>query len=127
MTFDDFCMRSRSATPHRNQTRRRSGESMFPTKESLAQSKILHKLAAELRGKFLNGSAWIETLLGDILATYFCRDSERRGLFFSEVANDMRLSSKATLLDKILQREFPQLLKAYPRLKKRLDSLRGFR
>src|SRR2546430_5698564 len=45
MTFDDFCMRSRSATPHRNQTRRRSGESMFPTKESLAQSKILHKLA----------------------------------------------------------------------------------
>jgi hypothetical protein len=100
---------------------------MPPSKEHLAQSHALHEFAAELRGKFLNGSAWIETLLGDILATYFCRDSERRGLFFSEVANDMRLSSKATLLDKILQREFPQLLKAYPRLKKRLDSLRGFR
>ena len=126
MTFDDFCMRSRSATPHRNQTRRRSGESMFPTKESLAQSKILHKLAAELRGKFLNKSAWIETLLGDILASYFCSDVNRRVLF-SEVANDMRSSTKAALLEKILQHSFPQLREAHPRLKKRLDSLRTFR
>src|SRR5438552_9230084 len=98
MTFDDFCMRSRSATPHRNQTRRRSGESMFPTKESLAQSKTLHKLAAELRGKFLNKSAWIETLLGDILSSYFCSDVNSRVLF-CELENDMRLSSKAELLD----------------------------
>src|SRR6266700_574119 len=100
-------MRLRSATPHRNQTRRRSGESMFPTKENLAQSKILHKFAAELRGKFLNKNAWIETLLGDILASYFCSDVNRRVLFFSEVANDMRSSTKAALLDKILQHSFP--------------------
>jgi hypothetical protein len=85
---------------------------MPPSKEHLAHPQALHEFAAELRGKFLNGSAWIETLLGDILATYFCGDSERRGLFFSEVANDMRLSSKATLLDKILEREFPQLRKS---------------
>jgi hypothetical protein len=100
---------------------------MPPSKEHLAHSHALHEFAAELRGKFLNGSAWIETLIGDILAAYFCGDSERRGLFFSEVANDMRLSSKATLLDKILEREFPQLRKTYPRLKQRLDSLRAFR
>ncbi len=42
---------------------------MPPSKEHLAQSHALHEFAAELRGKFLNGSAWIETLLGDILAT----------------------------------------------------------
>ena len=100
---------------------------MPPSKEHLAHSQALHEFAAELRGKFLNGSAWIETLLGDILATYFCGDSERRALFFSEVANDMRFSSKAALLDKILEREFPQLRKAYPRLKQRLDSVRRFR
>jgi len=100
---------------------------MASSKEHLVHSKVLHEFAAELRGKFLNGSAWIDTLLGDILAAYFCADPNRRGLFFSEVANDMRLSTKATLLDKILQHDFPHLLAAHPRLKKRLDSLRAFR
>jgi len=100
---------------------------MSPTKKHLTHSKILHEFAAELRGKFLNKSAWIETLLGDILATYFCSDVNRRGLFFSEVANDMRLSAKAALPDKILQHNFPQLRETHPRLKKRLDSLRTFR
>src|SRR5882724_11192124 len=100
---------------------------MFPTKEHLDHSHALHEFASEVRGKFLNASAWIETLVADILASYFCPDAKRRGLFFSDVANDMRLSTKAVLLDKVLQHEFPQLRSAYPRLSKRLDALRIFR
>ena len=100
---------------------------MFLTKEHSEHSHRLHEFAAEIRGKFLNSTAWIETLLNDILAGYFCPNDKRRGLFFSEVVNDMRLSAKTAVLDKILQREFPDILTAYPRLRKRLDCLRKFR
>jgi hypothetical protein len=67
---------------------------VFPTREDLEHSHRLHEFAAEIRGKFLNSTAWIETLLNDILAGYFCPDDKRQGLFFSEVVNDMRLNSK---------------------------------
>jgi hypothetical protein len=66
-------------------------------------------------------------LLNDILAGYFCPNDKLPGLFFSEVVNDMRLSAKMAVLDKILQRDFPDFLTAYPRLRKRLDTLRIFR
>jgi hypothetical protein len=60
---------------------------VFPTKEHLEDSHRLHEFAAEIRDKFLNSTAWVETLLSDILAGYFCPNDKCRGLFFSEVVN----------------------------------------
>jgi hypothetical protein len=100
---------------------------MFPTKDHLEQSHALHAFASEIRGKFLNIGSWIETLLADIIAEYFCRDAKRRRLFFSEVATEMRLSAKAALLDKILEHHFHEIHSGHPGLKKRLDAFRQFR
>ena len=87
----------------------------------------LRAFACNLRGQFLEGTAWLEVLLTDILAQYFCSDRRRRMFFFSEVANSMSFRSKAGLLDKIISYEFPEFHGAYPKLKKRLDEFRQFR
>jgi len=99
----------------------------FPTTDQLDQSHRLHEFAAELRGKFLNGVAWIDIVLAEILAQYFCQNEKRQALFFSEIANDLRFAAKSAVLEKILQREYPKVLASYPRLRQRLDKLRMFR
>ncbi len=87
----------------------------------------LHVFASHLRGQFLNGTAWVEVLLTDVIANYFCPDKRRRMFFFSEVGNGMRFSAKTALLEKILKFAFPALHKAHPDLRKKLDSLGEFR
>ena len=87
----------------------------------------LHVFASHLRGEFLTGTAWLEVLLTDVIANYFCADKKRRMFFFSEVANRMRFSAKTALLEKILRFEFPALYKRHPDLCKKLDSIGEFR
>jgi hypothetical protein len=87
----------------------------------------LHIFASHLRGQFLNGTAWLEVLLADVIANYFCPDRRRRMFFFSEVANGMRFSGKTALLEKILKFDFPEVHKAHPDLRKKLDSIGEFR
>src|SRR5437870_2868143 len=87
----------------------------------------LHAFAANLRGKFLNGTAWLEVLLTDVIANYFCDDKDRRVFFFSEVANRMRFAAKTALLEKILRFKFPEFHQAHPKLREKLDSLGEFR
>ena len=91
------------------------------------KSHQLHKLANEIRGKFLTGATWIEILLSDILATYFCTSEQRRLLFFSVVAVEMSLYRKTELLVKLLRFEYPEMLMKYPRLESQLQVFRSFR
>ena len=71
--------------------------------------------------------AWIETLLSDIIARYFCVDEHGRSLFFSDIALEMNLRRKTELLITLLNRDFPTILTAHPRLKDQLEALRSFR
>jgi hypothetical protein len=95
--------------------------------EELSSSHRLHDFANEVRGKFLTGAAWIEMLLSDIIATYFCTNEQRRPLFFSEIAVELSLYRKTELLIKLLKQEFPTIVTSHPRLKTQLDGLRTFR
>lgn len=97
------------------------------TADDLRYVQRVHEFASRLRGEFLTGSSWIEVILTAILAQYFCPDIKRRMLFFSEVANGMRLTSKIALLEKVILRDFPEFAKAHPRLTKRLEKFRDFR
>jgi hypothetical protein len=98
-----------------------------PSPVDAARAHELHQLACRIRGEFLNGTAWMDVLLTDILSHYFCADKQRRMFFFTEVAAVMSFRSKTSLLEKILKQEFPELVTKYPRLRDRLDSLREFR
>jgi len=100
---------------------------MAITESQQEQSKRLHALAVELRGNFLGGTTWVEPLLSDIIAGYFCGSSPRRSLFFSEVAHRMPFERKSRLICLFLKHEFPNLHANYPNLERQLDELRGFR
>lgn len=95
--------------------------------EDLEYSHELHEFAANMRGQFLQGSTWIEMLISDILALYFCPQLNRRSLFFSEIAYGMRFISKVELLQKVISRDFPNFEESYPGLVDRLDTFRVFR
>ena len=97
------------------------------TPEERDKSQKLHQFAAQLRGKFLNGAAWIDMLLCEIITSYFCTSQNRRKLFFSEVGVDINLYRKTELLLKILKHEFPAILVAYPSLQEQLNAFRKFR
>lgn len=100
---------------------------MTPNQKQLDQSHRLHEFANTLRGKFLGATTWIEPLLADILAGYFCCDTRRRSLFFTEIAQRMPFERKTRLLFTILEQEFPPLVAAHPNLKAQLEELREFR
>jgi len=87
----------------------------------------MNQLACRLRGEFLNGTAWLDVLLTDILSHYFCSEKHRRLLFFTEVAGPTTFRAKTLLLEKILRHEFPDILSQHPKLRERLDALREFR
>ena len=87
----------------------------------------MHEVARRMRGAFIEGSAWIEVLLTDIISHYFVSEKHRRLLFFSDVADAMSLYQKTTLLRKIFEHEFPELLVEYPKLSQRLSKFREFR
>ena len=97
------------------------------TAQERNRSKKLHAFAEELRGKFLTGAAWIETLLSDVIANYFCADEQRRSLFFSDIALEISLRRKTELLMTLLKKDFPTMLTKHPRLKHQLEALRLFR
>jgi len=80
------------------------------TPGEFGRSHQLHEFANEIRGKFLTNATWIEILLSDILASYFCTSEKRRALFFSEVIVEMRLYQKTELLMKLLRSEYPEML-----------------
>ena len=98
-----------------------------PTPDEQAQASQLHKFAAELRGKFLNGTTWIEPLLSEIITSYFCKRKRRNRLFFFEIAGEMTLERKGQLLVKVLKHEFPAMLRNYPLIEQQLGHLRSFR
>jgi hypothetical protein len=91
------------------------------------RAKELHAFADEVRGKFLTGTAWVETLLSDVLARYFCMSERRRLLFFSDVASKMDLRHKSELLMTLLRQDFPGLIAEHPQLERLLKSVRSFR
>lgn len=72
---------------------------------------------------------WVDHLLSDMLAHYFCEEKEKRALLFSEVITgvDFRFSTRISLLFSILEIRHPELSKKYGVLQDRLDKLRRFR
>ena len=87
------------------------------------------ELAARLRGYFISRTVWLDMLVSDIIASYFCQRERRRDLFFSEIVNggDITFSKKIDLLIAILRFDFPDLLKQSPKLKDDLDNIRRLR
>lgn len=85
------------------------------------------KIAEQMRGAFINETAWIEVLLTDIISHYFCAEKHRRMLFFTDVADSMSFHHKTALLRKLLEHESSDLLTQNPKLPDRLDKFRDFR
>ncbi len=88
-----------------------------------------HEAAREIRGRYVNSVAVLETEMARFITGYFCVDDYRRDLFFSEVATGqaMMLNAKIKLLTKILKRDYQGYLENHPDLLKQFDSVRDYR
>ncbi len=88
-----------------------------------------YNLVRDMRGSFLEQSIWIDHILSELLAEYFCDNDKIRPLFFSEVIGgaDFRFSSRITLLGSIMKAYHPQLAPKQKSLCDRLDKVRRFR
>src|SRR5215813_5579564 len=90
----------------------------------------LHELDKQLRGPYLVQAIWIEELIDDIISQHFCpEDQGRRSLLIGLILNhrDMTFSGKIDILEKIVKRSYPGLLKDHPGLVDRLTKVRRFR
>jgi hypothetical protein len=96
-------------------------------KERVAEK--YHEFARELRGRYLNSAAVLDTQLAEILTEYFCKDDYRRDLFFSEIATGQQLGFrvKIELLTKILKIDCKGYLNIHPELLKTLNRIKDYR
>ena len=99
----------------------------YDKKVSTAQK--YHGLAREIRGRYLNSVAVLDTYLAEIITDYFCKKGQRKDLFFSEIATGQHLSlrNKKDILWKIMNIELKPYLKDYKDLNKKIDSILIFR
>jgi len=78
-------------------------------KQKIVAAEKLHKKARYLRGCFLNSVAVIERDIATILTEYFCTiDEEKRGLFFTKVAEKLSLQKKKEILVEIVKADYPR-------------------
>jgi len=96
-------------------------------KERVAEK--YHEFARELRGRYLNCAAVLDTQLAEILTEYFCKDDYRRDLFFSEIATGQQFSFrvKIELLTKILKNDCKEYINIHPELLKTLSRIKDYR
>ena len=88
-----------------------------------------YALAEKIRGAFIEQTIWIDHLLSDMLAVFFCADQSKRALLFSEVltGQDFRFSTRISLLEAVLEKLRPDLAKPAESLIKKLDKIRRLR
>lgn len=89
----------------------------------------LNEKASEFRGKIINHAIYIEMILSDTLAYYFCNDEEKKNLCFSIVFNNIELtfSAKIKILDTIFKINEPELKAKFPKLIDKLTNIRNCR
>ena len=87
------------------------------------------EFADDLRGRYLSFTSVLETMLSEIITKYFCNNDQRKGLFFTEIANGqaMSFSIKINILSKIIKKDYRDILLKYPDIIKRLNVIRDFR
>lgn len=87
----------------------------------------LDELTKEIRGSFLSQAIAIENFVGDVITFHFCLEENRQNLFFSLVTGEISFSRKIKILKKILEIEYPELLKENTELINNLDKIKRFR
>lgn len=98
-------------------------------KEYRIRRNNLYKLSHTIRGSILDQTIFIERFIENIISWHFCPDASRHDLFFTLILNhrDLRFSSKIEMLEELLKCCYPNLMKKYPGLIKKLNSLRNLR
>jgi hypothetical protein len=83
----------------------------------------------EIRGTFIDQTIWLDVLVTDILATFFCPDKERRALLSSDVltGRDATFSGRLEILEKTASRWFPAFVACHPSLFSQLGKIRRLR
>ena len=89
----------------------------------------LHVLMREIRGTSIDQAIWLDVLVTDILASFFCADTERRALLSSDVltGRDATFSGRVDVLRKIAEKWFPEFVANRSDLFDGLDKIRRFR
>ena len=89
----------------------------------------LHAMMREIRGTSIDQAIWIDVLVTDMLASFFCSDKERRALLSSEVLSgrDSSFSGRLEVLERIAKKWFPEFVSKHAQTFKRLDKIRRFR
>ena len=89
----------------------------------------LLKLSEEIRGAFMDRAIWIDTILTDALAAYFCLDEERRRLLQSDVLTglDTTFSGRIRILKTLLTLRLKEWAADHEDLVPKLDKIRKFR
>ena len=89
----------------------------------------LYALDESIRGRFLQQAIVTDGLIEDILATYFCPEEERRRMLRWLVFGlaEVTFSDKISALAKLLQRAYPEVNAAHPKLEHQLTTIRKFR
>lgn len=89
----------------------------------------LHALMREIRGTSIDQAIWLDVVVTDILASFFCADTERRALLSSDVltGRDATFSGRVDVLEKIAKKWFPEFVANHINLFDGLDKIRRFR
>jgi hypothetical protein len=89
----------------------------------------LNILMREVRGTLIDQAIWLDVVVTDILATFFCPDRERRALLSSDVltGRDATFSGRLEILEKITKRWFPDFVTSHASLFNQLGKIRRLR
>ena len=97
-------------------------------KKKMRAAEKLHEKARYLRGRFLNSVAVIERDIAAILTEYFCTiDEEKRGLFFTKVAEKLSLQKKKEILIEIVKADYPRYWEENKEFLNSLQQIQEFR
>jgi hypothetical protein len=100
-----------------------------PGPPEIGQLNVLHALARDLRGNFIDQAIWIDVLITDILSQYFAPEEGKRGLLTSDVlaGPDVSFSGRINILKKVVSRSYVTFKNEYPDLFDKLGKIRRFR
>jgi hypothetical protein len=89
----------------------------------------LYALVREIRGASIDQTIWLDLLVTDILANFFCSDKERRAVVSSEVltGRDATFSGRLDVLEKTTKASFPEFAATRAALFGQLGKVRRFR
>lgn len=79
----------------------------------------------DLRGAIINDVIFLERVIDDFIANYFCTDTIKRDELMELVLTNERyaLGSKIEVMVRILKKHYPEFYKEYPNIKGELDFI----